>query len=326
MGSFMKYLSPFLAAVLLVFGINAASAQSWPDKQVKIVVAYPAGGGVDPVARLVGQKLSERWKQPVVIENKAGGSGTIGANFVAQAPADGLTILMSATPEVVINQHFMQKMSYNPDTDLKPVTLVVRLPFVLVSNVSKPYANAAELIAYAKKNPNKVSYASSGPGSAQHLAAVMLEQQADIKLVHVPYKGVAPAVSDLLAGHVDIGFAGLPTALPHIQSGKLRALGLSSKTPSSAAPEIPPLAKIPGLSNFDLTQWFGIFVPSGTPNLIVQRIQSDTQAVLNMPDVKATLEKQGAQPSGMSTADFQAFVNSERKKFGDIVRIAKVEQ
>ena len=250
----------------------------------------------------------------MVVENKAGGSGTIGANFVAHAPSDGLTILMSATAEVVINQHFMQKMSYNPDLDLKPVTLLVKLPFVLVTNPSKPYSTAAELIAYAKKNPNTVTYASSGPGTPQHLAAVMLEDQAGIKLVHVPYKGVAPSVSDLLAGHVDIGFAGLPTALPHIQSGALKALGLSSKATSSAAPNIPPLARTPGLQNFDLTQWFGVYVPSGTPNAIALKIQKDIVDVLRMPEVKDTLEKQGAQPGNMTMAEFQSFSNSESKK------------
>jgi len=232
---------------------------------------------------------------------------------------------MSATAEVVINQHFMQKMSYNPDVDLKPVTLLVKLPFVLVTNPSKPYSTAAELIAYAKKNPNTVTYASSGPGTPQHLAAVMLEEQAGIKLVHVPYKGVAPSVSDLLAGHVDIGFAGLPTVLPHIQGGNLKSLGLSSKATSSAAPNIPPLAKTPGLQNFDLTQWFGVYVPSGTPNAIAQKIQKDIIDVLQMPEVKNTLEKQGAQPGNMTMAEFQSFSSSESKKFGAIVKTAKIE-
>ena len=315
-----------LIALCIIAGMNSlVSAQSWPDKSVKVIVPYAPGGGVDPVARLVSQKLADIWKQSVVVENKAGGSGTIGANFVAHAPSDGLTILMSATAEVVINQHFMQKMSYNPDIDLKPVTLLVKLPFVLVTNPSKPYSTAAELIAYAKKNPNTVTYASSGPGTPQHLAAVMLEDQAGVKLVHVPYKGVAPSVSDLLAGHVDIGFAGLPTALPHIQSGALKALGLSSKATSSAAPNIPPLARTPGLQNFDLTQWFGVYVPSGTPNTIALKIQKDIVDVLRMPEVKDTLEKQGAQPGNMTMAEFQSFSNSESKKFGAIVKTAKIE-
>jgi tripartite-type tricarboxylate transporter receptor subunit TctC len=322
----IKNILACLTSLLLLNICGFSQAQSWPGRPVKIVVPYAAGGGVDPVARLVSLKLAEIWKQPVVVENKAGGSGTIGANFVAKSPADGLTILMSATAEVVINQHFMQKMTYNPDVDLKPVTLLVKLPFVLVANPSKPYSSAAELIAYAKKNPNTVTYASSGPGTPQHLSAVMLEEQANIKLIHVPYKGVAPSVSDLLAGHVDIGFAGLPTALPYIQSGALKALGLSSKIPSIAAPNIPPLAKTPGLQNFDLTQWFGVYVPSATPNTISQKIQRDIVEVLKMPDVKEALEKQGAQPGNMTMDEFQAFSNSESKKFGAIVKSAKIDQ
>ena len=321
----MKKIIHVLSLFITICLSHAALGQSWPDKTVRVIVPYAPGGGVDPVARLVSQKLADIWKQPVVVENKAGGSGTIGANFVAHAPSDGLTILMSATAEVVINQHFMQKMSYNPDVDLKPVTLLVKLPFVLVTNPSKPYSTAAELIAFAKKNPNTVTYASSGPGTPQHLAAVMLEEQAGIKLVHVPYKGVAPSVSDLLAGHVDIGFAGLPTALPHIQSGSLKALGLSSKAISSAAPNIPPLAKTPGLQNFDLTQWFGVYVPSGTPNAIAQKIQKDIVDVLRIPEVKEALEKQGAQPGNMTMTEFQSFSNSESKKFGAIVKMAKIE-
>jgi tripartite-type tricarboxylate transporter receptor subunit TctC len=312
--------------ILLSITLQSTYSQSWPSGPIKVIVPYAAGGGVDPVARLVSQKLADIWKQPVIVENKAGGSGTIGANFVAKAPADGLTILMSATAEVVINQHFMQKMSYNPDTDLKPVTLLVKLPFVLVTNPTKPYNNASELIAYAKSKPDTITYASSGPGTPQHLAVVMLEEQGNIKLVHIPYKGVAPSISDLLAGHVDIGFAGLPTALPHIKSGALKALGLSSKSPSPAAPNIPQLAKTAQLENFDLTQWFGVYVPSGTPNLIAQKIQEDITAVLKMPEVKDGLEKQGAQPGNMNMAEFQAFSKSESKKFGNIVKNAKIDQ
>lgn len=318
--------SKILASCLVILGsMGAASAQTWPDKPVKLVVPYPAGGGVDPVARLIGQKLAERWKQPVLVDNKAGASGSIGASYVAHAAPDGLTIMMSATAEVAINQFIMQKMTYNPETDLKPVTLAVRLPFVLVTKPSSPYATAAELVAFAKKNSDKVTYASSGPGTPQHLAAVLLEQLSGVKMVHVPYKGVAPAIADLLAGHVDIGFAGLPTALPHIQSGALKALGVSSKTASPAAPKIPPLAATAALDGFELNQWFGVFVPAATPDTVVQRIQKDIADVLAMADVKEALEKQGAQPSGMPTAEFAVYLKSERKKFENIVKSANIQ-
>jgi len=319
-------IAKLLAACLVVLGgIGAASAQAWPDKPVKLVVPYPAGGGVDPVARLIGQKLSERWKMAVIIDNKSGASGSIGAGYVAHSAPDGLTIMMSATAEVVINQFIMQKMTYNPETDLKPVTLAVRLPFVLVTNPSRPYSTAAEFIAHARKNPEKVTYASSGAGTPQHLAAALLEQLSGVKMIHVPYKGVAPSIADLLAGHVDVGFVGLPTGLPHIQTGALKALGVSSKTASPAAPKIPPLAATEALDGFELNQWFGVFVPAGTPETVVQKIQKDIADVLKFPDVKAALEKQGAQPSGMPTAEFETFVKSEREKFAKIVKSANIQ-
>jgi len=310
------------ACVLGLCSMAGAQAADWPGKPVTLVVPYPAGGGVDPVARLVGQKLSERWKQPVVISNKAGASGSIGAAYVARSQPDGLTIMMSATAEVVINQFIMSQMQYDPEKDLTPVTLAVRLPFILLANPQRPYSTVAELIEYARKNPDKVTYASSGAGTPQHLAAELLEQLAGIQMTHIPYKGVAPSITDLLAGQVDIGFAGLPTGLPHAQSGKLKDLAVSSKEASPAAPNTPPLAKTRGLEEFDLTQWFGIFVPAGTPDDVVQQIQQDIAAVLKMPDVRETLQSQGAEPSGMPTAEFVEFVRTEREKFGRIVKTA----
>ena len=322
----MKILRILLGATLLISGINTSLAQAWPDKPIKLIVPYPAGGGVDPVARLLGQKLAERWKVPVLVENKPGASGSIGAGFVVQSPADGNTILMSATAEVVINQFIMKKMAYNPETDLRPVTQAIRLPFILVTHPSRPYGTMTELVAYARQNPGKVTYASSGNGTPQHLAGALLEQLAGIKMTHVPYKGVAPAVSDLLAGHVDIGFAGLPTGLPHVTAGKLKALGVSSRTSSPAAPQVPPVAAAPGLEKFELIQWFGVFVPRGTPDPVVVRLQKDMADVLKMPDVKDALEKQGAQPSGIPTAEFEALVKSERLKFASIVKSANITE
>lgn len=324
----MKFQKLMMAALLATTAVVAgsAAAQTWPDKPVKFIVPYPAGGGVDPVARLLGQKLADKWKVPVLVENKPGASGSIGAAFVAHSPPDGNTIMMSATAEVVINQFIMQKMNYNPETDLRPVTQVVRLPFILVTHPSHPYSTVAELVAYARKNPDKVSYASSGNGTPQHLAAALLEQMAGVKMTHVPYKGVAPSISDLLAGHVDIGFAGLPTALPHVQSGALRALAVSSRQPSPAAPKVPGVAATPGLEKFDLTQWFGVFVPKGTPDAVVVRVQKDLADVLKMPEVKEALEKQGAQPSGMPTVEFESLVKSERAKFAAIVKAANIKE
>lgn len=301
-------------------------AQDWPAKAVTIVVPYVAGGGVDPVARSVAQKLSEQWKQAVVVENRAGASGTIGAAAVVRAEPDGTTILMSATAEVVINQHFMRNMAYQAERDLKPVTLVVKLPFVLVAAPGKPFSDMAGLIAHAKKHPGQVSYGSSGPGTPQHLAGVLLEQLAGIELLHVPFKGVAQAMTDILSGQVDIGFVGLPTGLQQIRAGKLRALGVTSMQPSDAAPEIAPLSRSPGLEKFELIQWFGVFVPARTPDAVVNRIQADVARVLAMPDVRDTLLKQGAEPSGMGVEQFRGFVKAQTEQFGRIVKSARIEQ
>lgn len=245
---------------------------------------------------------------------------------MAKAAPDGNTILMSATAEVVINQHFMTKMLYQPERDLQPVTLTVKLPFVLVAEPSKPYPDMASLIAYARKNPGKVSYASSGAGTPQHLAGVLLEELAGVQLLHVPFKGVAQAMTDLMGGQVDIGFVGLPTGLQQIQAGKLRAFGVSSLTSSPAAPQIPAIAKTPGLEKFELIQWFGVFVPAKTPDTTIAKIQRDVAEVLAMPDVRTNLLKQGAEPSGMSVAEFTAFTKSESEKFARIVKSAKIAQ
>lgn len=264
--------------------------------------------------------------QPVLVENRAGASGTIGANAVAKAPPDGHTLLMSATAEVAINQHFMKKMPYDPERDLQPVTLLVKLPFALVASPSKPYADTAGLIAYARRHPGAVSYGSSGPGTPQHLAGVLVEQLAGVSLLHVPFKGVAQAMTDILGGQVDIGFAGLPTALQQIQTGRLRALGVSSRTPAAAAPQVPAIAQTPGLQNFELIQWFGVFAPARTPEAVVRRVQQDVAEVLGLPEVRDTLLKQGAEPGGMPTAEFASFVDAEREKFRRIVQSARIEQ
>jgi len=313
-------LATWIAACAVSLGAAFSAQAAWPEHPVNLIVPYPAGGGVDPVARLVGQKLSERWGQPVVVQNKAGASGSIGAAYVARAKPDGTTIMMSATAEVVINQFLMTQMPYDPEQDLVPVTLAVRLPFILVANPKQPYATMPELLAYARQHPGDVTYASSGNGTPQHLAGVLLEELAGVKLAHIPYKGVAPSVSALLAGKVSIGFVGLPTGQPYVQSGQLKPLGLSSRTPSDAAPGTAPLAQTPGLEKFELNQWFGIFVPAGTPDDVVQQIQQDVAAVLQMPDVRKILVAQGAEPSGMPTAEFREFVKAERQKFHDIVK------
>lgn len=318
-----------VAAASLTLGLTGVghTETSWPSKSVTLVVPYTAGGGTDSVARLLAEKLTERWKQTVVVSNKDGASGTIGAAYVARSNPDGYTIMLSATSEVVISQHIMPTMTYDPEKDLKPVTLAVKLPFLLVSHPSRPYKTTAELIEYAKANPGTVSYGSSGTGTPQHLAGALLEQLSGISLLHVPYKGVAPSISALLANQIDIGFIGLPIGYSHMQAGKLHPLAVSSRERSPAVPDVPTVSetKDKGVDTFDLTQWFGIFVPAGTPDNIVQKIQQDIASSLQSPDLRATLEKQGADPSGMATVEFEEFVRAERAKFAEIVNAANIK-
>lgn len=321
----MKIMHLAVAASMAFGSASLAHADTtWPSQSVTIVVPYTAGGGTDSVARLLAEKLTERWQQTVVVSNRDGASGTIGAAHVARSKPDGHTIMLSATAEVVISQHIMSKMPYDPEKDLQPVTLAVKLPFLLVSHPSRPYKTTSELIAYAKANPGTVSYGSSGTGTPQHLAGALLEQLSGTSLLHVPYKGVAPSIAALLADQIDIGFIGLPIGYSHMQAGKLRPLAVSSPQRSPAVPEVPTVGESPEAATFDLTQWFGIFVPAGTPDEIVKKIQEDIAASLQLPDLKATLEKQGAEPSGMPTAEFEEFVKAEREKFGRIVKAANL--
>jgi tripartite-type tricarboxylate transporter receptor subunit TctC len=319
----MKVKHLFLAGLLcLGLAPSAYAEANWPERPVTVVVPYTAGGGTDSVARLLAEKLTQRWGQTVVVSNKDGASGTIGASYVARAQPDGYTLMLSATSEVVISQHIMKKMPYDPEKDLQPVTLAVKLPFLLVANPSKPYKTTAELIAHAKQHPETITYASSGTGTPQHLAGALLEQLSGTKLLHVPYKGVAPSISALLADQIDIGFVGLPIGFSHVQAGKLQPLAVSGPVRSDAVPDVPTVGETKGLGveAFDLTQWFGVWAPAGTPTDIVQKVQQDIAAVLQLPDLRATLEKQGAEPSGMPTAEFEAFVKAERAKFGSIVQ------
>jgi len=322
----MKFKHALAASLMLCsFASHAASADSWPTQAVTIVVAYTAGGGTDSVARMLSEKLTKRWGQTVVVSNKDGASGTIGANYVAHSKPDGNTIMLSATAEVVISQHILSEMPYDPEKDLQPVTLAVKLPFLLAANPNKPYKTTAELVQYAKEHPGKVTYGSSGTGTPQHLAGALLENLSGTQMLHIPYKGVAPSISALLADQIDVAFIGLPIGFSHMQSGKVRPLGVSSSTRSPAVPDVPTVSETKGLEAFDLTQWFGIFVPAGTPDDIVQKIQQDIAASLQEPDLREKLEQQGAEPSGMPTAEFVEFVKAEREKFGNIVKAANIK-
>ena len=311
-----------LAALAAAFA--CATAHAFPDKAVRIIVPFPPGGATDVVARSLGQRLSALWKQPVVIENKAGAGGNIGADAVAKAEPDGYTLLLASPAEVAINPFLDKSMTFDPEKDLVPVSKAATAPLVLVVHPSVPAKTLPELIAWLKSRKDGTPYASSGTGGPQHLAGESFRVMTGTNLIHVPYKGGAPAITDLLGGQVSMFFAGLPPALPHIKAGKLRAIAVTTTQPSALIPGVPTVdSVVPG---FDFENWQGVFAPRGTPDAIVQQIARD-MATVSDAALADQLARQGAAPAPSSPAEFAAFVQKERRKYSELVKMsgAKVD-
>jgi tripartite-type tricarboxylate transporter receptor subunit TctC len=302
----------------------AVAQDAYPSKPVRIVVPYPAGGVADLLPRTVGQKLSEKWKQPVVVENKPGASGNIGMAEVARADPDGYTLALAPTGNLTVNQFLFKDLPFDVARDFQPVTVLATSPNVLVVHPSVPVKTFREFIAYAKANPGKLNFSSPGSGSGAHLAGELLNAEAGISAVHVPYKGMAPAVSDLLGGQVQMMFAGISTVLQHVRSGKLVALAIASPARSSQLPDVPTVAES-GLPGFDVTSWYGIVVRTGTPPAIVSRLHADLVEALASADVKAKLATLGLDPLGNTPEEFQRMIAAESRKWSDIVRKASIK-
>ena len=308
----------------LVCGPLTVSAQvaidnSYPARPVTVIVPFPPGGGTDISARLVAQKLSMKWKQPVVVENRGGAAGMLGADAVAKAKPDGYTLLIGNVGTQSVNPALYPKMSYNPDTAFAPIGMVAELPLVLLITPTLPFANVQDLIKAARAQPDRLSYASSGSGGAPHLTAEMFIEQANIKMLHVPYKGGGPAVVDLMAGHVDLLFATVLESIGHLRSGKLHGLAVSSATRAPALPDLPTLDQS-GLTGFDTGSWSGLLAPAGTPEGIILKISGDLNEVLNHPDTRETLISQGATPMPMTPAAFAARIDADRKRYGRVIQ------
>ena len=296
-------------------------AQSFPDRPITIVAAYPPGGVADIAARVLATELSKRLAQPVTVENRVGAAGMVGASSVARAAPNGHTLLMGAMAEIVFNAHMQDKGSaYQPDTQLTPVAMAVRYPFLFVTNPSFPARSAKEIIAMARQNPDQYTYATAGYGSVQHIGMEMFTRMAGIKLRHIPYKGVTPALSDILGNQVSMGLAGFPPAIVHVNAGKLNAIGVTSKQRMSVAPSIPTLAETPGLENYEYPVWVGLFAPTQTPAPILDRLHREAVAIFALPEVRANLEKSGMTVSAESRADFAVFVKSESKKYEKVIK------
>jgi tripartite-type tricarboxylate transporter receptor subunit TctC len=305
----------------------AARAQgAWPAKPIRLVVPFAAGGTTDILARAVAQELTRSLGQSMVVDNKGGAGGNIGADLVAKAPADGYTLLMGTVGTQSINKWLYAKMAFDPQKDLQPITLVAGVPNVMVVNTEKAAArginNVQDFIRYAKANPGKLNMASSGNGTSIHLAGELFKSMTGVFMTHFPFSGSTPALLSLLSGDMDVMFDNLPSAMPHIKSGKLKALAVTSSARSAALPDVPTVEQAggPSLKGFEASSWFGLLAPAGTPMDIVNRIQQETAKALGTPAMKERLQAQGAIPSGNTPQQFAQVIDRELKKWQPVVK------
>ncbi|SOZ97426.1 conserved hypothetical protein, UPF0065 [Cupriavidus taiwanensis] len=305
---------------------NAGAAAAWPTKPITLVVGYTAGGSVDLVARTIAPELGKRLGQSVVIENLGGAGGTIGAAKVVKAEADGYTLLMGSGSEVSIARLTNPAVRYDGEKDLAPVTFVGTQPMVLVGKPGLPAKNAAELIALAKAQPGKLSYASSGVGTPLNLAGELIKQQGKVEITHVPYKGASAMATDLLGGQIDLAVMVLSSALPHIQANRVQAYGVTGAKRSPVAPNVPALAETPALKGVDMGVWFGLMGPASLPKPVVERLNTEMQAVLAMPDVKKKLAEAGVEVAPANPAQFGSFIKRETGRYRTIVQTAGIQQ
>jgi tripartite-type tricarboxylate transporter receptor subunit TctC len=303
----------------LFFWTLVAAAQSYPAKPVTFVVPFPPGGGTDISARTVAAKLTEKWKQSVVIENRGGAAGILGADAVAKARPDGYTLLIVNVGITSINPALYPKLPYNPDTAFTPISLICELPFVLMASPSFPPNSVKALVAYAKANPDKVTFASSGSGGSPHLTAEIFQLATGTRMTHVPYKGGGPAMTDLMAGHVNLLFASVLESSGHIKAGKLKGLAVSHAKRSPAIPDVPTLAEA-GVKDAESGSWIALVAPAGTPAAIVTKVGADIRDVVAQPDVREKLIAQGAVPQASTPAELQALINADLARYGRIIR------
>ncbi|SOY39663.1 conserved hypothetical protein, UPF0065 [Cupriavidus taiwanensis] len=319
------------AAAALCLAASAGAAASaatatWPTKPITLVVGYTAGGSVDLVARTIAPELGKRLGQSVVIENLGGAGGTIGAAKVVKAEADGYTLLMGSGSEVSIARLTNPAVRYDGEKDLAPVTFVGTQPMVLVGKPGLPAKNAAELITLARAQPGKLSYASSGVGTPLNLAGELIKQQGKVEITHVPYKGASAMATDLLGGQIDLAVMVLSSALPHIQANRVQAYGVTGAKRSPVAPNVPALAETPALKGVDMGVWFGLMGPASLPRPVVERLNTEMQAVLAMPEVKKKLAEAGVEVTPANPAQFGGFIRRETGRYRTIVQTAGIQQ
>lgn len=319
----MRMLHRCCGIIIAVAGISAtlpASAQQFPSRTVRLVVPYAAGGTGDIVARVIADKLAEALGQSVVVENRPGATGALGSKAVASAVPDGHTLLVGQTGEMAINQHWSKGLGYDPERDLQPVALATIVPLALVVPGKASYSTVAEMLKASRTR--ELSFASAGAATPGHFAGEVLKLKTASNMTHVPYNGAGPALNDLLGGHVDLFFSGFPAAVPHVKSGTIKLLAVSSARRSGVAPEVPTVAEASGIKDFDITLWQGFFAPRGTPREVVARLHAEINKVLVQPDVKSRLLEAGADVTPISIDEFAAFARAESAKFLRIIQEA----
>ena len=312
------FLAELGAAGLATFCAGNAHAQGYPNKAIRIIVPTSAGGGNDIVARVISQRLNEVWRQPVIVENRSGADGTIGAAIVAKAPADGYTLMLCTNAVLTINPPFYPSLAYDPVRDFSPVTIASSSPFLLVVHPSLPANSIAELIAYAKANPGQLNYSSSGTGSVTHLAGVLFNRMAGIDTVHIPYKGSAPAITDLLSGRIQMRFSAVAPILPLVKAGQLRAIAVTSANRFGLLPDLPTVAAtVPGYAT---SIWYGLVGPAGMSPDLVKTIHAEVVRQLTSPDVTAKLVADGSEAVGNSPAEFADLIHSKSTQWASLIR------
>ncbi|MBI3068584.1 MAG: tripartite tricarboxylate transporter substrate binding protein [Betaproteobacteria bacterium] len=310
-------------AVALALMAALAAAQGYPAKPVRFVVPYPPGGNTDVLARLIGQKLAESWGQQVIMDNRGGAAGTVGADLAAKAPPDGYTIVMGTFGNMLVANSLYKKLAYEPLRDFAPVVLVANPPGLLVVHPSLPVKDVRQLIALAKANPGKLNYASSGSGAWNHLFGELFKSMAKVNITHVPYRGGAPAVTDLLGGHVEVMFAPFPPALPQIKARKLRVLAVTTGKRSGLLPEVPTITEN-GLPGYEAEGWFAVLAPAKTPQPIVAQLNKEINRILQLPDVKAALAADGAEPAGGTPEQLAQSIRKNQEKWDRIIRALNI--
>jgi tripartite-type tricarboxylate transporter receptor subunit TctC len=305
----------------LVFASAATFAQAYPAKPLRLVAPFPPGGPADILSRIIGQHLAESWGQQVVVDNRAGAGGNIGSDIVAKAPPDGYTLLLGFVGTHAINASLYSNMPYDNIRDFEPVSRVAMVTIILVLHPSVPASSVSDLIALARSKPGELTFGSPGNGTPQHLAGELFNTMAKVKMLHIPYKGAVPALNDLLGGRVSMIFSSMPPALPHIKTGRLKALAVTSGRRSPAVPEVPTIAES-GLPGYEVINWYGVLAPAGTSKEIVARLNGEIRRILGLQDVKERLAAQGAETITSTPQEFGAYIKSETEKWAKVVKFS----